>query len=172
MKTLSTLLNSYGKEAFRLETLPSYTVESEVESLQHFLKTGEILPVADTETYIQTQALKIQGGKRHIRGRVVPSPITDYFRFETQVGYIPQAQNNFELYFLDQEDVVKQIEENDLSNRDFWLFDEKEVIFMQYDSAGKFLGGEYSDDPAIINQAIQVRDFFIKNGKPLSYILE
>ena len=62
MKTLSSLLNSYNHEAFRLETLPSYSVESEAESLDHFLKTGKILPVADTEMYIESQANKIQEG--------------------------------------------------------------------------------------------------------------
>lgn len=169
-KNLGQLLNDYQTEAFRLEGLPEYNVTSEVESLNAFKKDGTILPVKDTEEYIYQQSKKILEGKRHIRARIIPNPITEYFKFETHIGYIPQSKNNFELYFVES-DFNKELLNEDLLRRDFWLIDNTTLAFMIYGDGGTFKGVEFSNDADFIFEANKIRNYFIENGESIDYLV-
>lgn len=78
-------LNNYEEEAFRLEILPTYDVSHESEDFKDFLEHKKISINKDLKEYIDIHSSKILQGKRHIRARVIPSPLTDYFRYETNV---------------------------------------------------------------------------------------
>jgi hypothetical protein len=84
MEEFIKLLSGYSREAFRLETLSVYDVSQERETFDVFLKTGEIIQNQKLMDYIQEHAEKISQGKKHIRGRVMPNPMTDYFIYETK----------------------------------------------------------------------------------------
>jgi hypothetical protein len=171
-KNLGQLLSEYKTEAFRLEGLPEYNVISEVESLDAFKKDGTLLPVQDTEEYILEQSKKIIEGKRHIRARIIPQPITIYFKFETQIGYIPQSKNNFELYFLERGDLTNGRLNEAMLLKDFWLLDRNKLAFMIYGEDGTFKGVKFSDDSDLILQANEIRNYFVENGKSLDYVLQ
>ncbi len=168
MEDFIKLLSGYENEAFRLETLPVYDVSQERDTFDFFLKTGEIRQNDNLIDYIQEHAEKIELGKKHIRARVVPSPITDYFLYETKCGYIPQSNAGFYHYFLDY-DTYKQ---KFTSINDFWLFDEETVVYMKYDGTGEFLWVEITDDPLSLSTAIMVKNIFLKSWYSLRELLE
>jgi hypothetical protein len=156
MEAFIKLLSNYKQEAFRLETLPIYDVSEERESFDTFLQTGAVVLDDDLADYIHEHAQHIRFGKQHIRARVVPDPITDYFIYETKVWYIPQHDVGFKHYFLDF-DVYKQ---KFTSVRDFWLFDDETVVYMNYDATGKFLWVDIMDDELSLSTAIMIKNIF------------
>ncbi len=54
----------------------------------------------------------------------------------------------------------------DVPHRDFWLFDARELYWMRYDSAGTWLGAEYTTDPADIAEACAARDAGLAQTQP------
>ena len=121
--------------------------------------------------YIEDGRSQISIGKRHIRARVVPNPITDYFIFETKIGYLPQSRNGFENIFLDEQQyrtLMGELKEDIDTISDFWLFDKETVVEMKYDVEGKYLGNNITEDCSIVEKCVKIRDAFISVSYPFS----
>ena len=148
MNELENLFQSYKKEAFRLEILPFYKVDGEWKDFQHYLKTGELVQDQEFLNYLVQTKIRIDAGANYIRCRVVENPINDYQVFETQLGYIPYAGLGAELYFIERavyNDLLSSHKQYQLIT-DFWLFDEKQVAFMNYNSENEWQGFEIGNE--------------------------
>ena len=143
------LFMDYKREAFRLELYPEYRVESEKGELERYLK-GE--PFEWNNGYREWCANLAEAAKRGARMwriRRLSDPLTDYERMEIDWAYKTQAPYGLQVWALYRE--FKQMPElNDLPYAfDYWMFDEKTVILVEYDLLGKWIAcHEYLGDPA------------------------
>lgn len=135
-----TFFDSYQREAFRLETLPSYTVSKEQKEFERFLATGK-LDVADDDPWLVRVRHFRRTGRWIGRVHVIRRPLTDYLRYEFAV-YRRTLQAGEEVHILDLTDRPNP----GLPAQDFWLFDDTAVVRMDYDFDGTQLGRELLED--------------------------
>lgn len=161
------LFSSFTKSAFRLESLPEYRVDSERDAFAQFLTTGEADMSKEPEllSWCQMVEEKTTNGARVDRARIICSPATDYTRFEMTCGYphITKAGEVIRLLSEDDFDIACDEEELDVVfNRwgalDFWLFDDRHLLIMDYDDDGTYLGVNESTDEEDIKDAMRIRD--------------
>lgn len=139
-----TFFNAHKREAFRLETRQSYGVESERAEYEHFLTTGQ-LDIPDTDQWLTRVRHFRQTGRWVGRVHVLRRPLTDYLRYEFAVyGFTVTAGEDVRI--LD----VTDMSDPGLPKQDFWLFDERDVVVMEYDDDGNQLGRDLLEnaDPA------------------------
>ncbi len=79
-----TFFDSYQREAFRLETLPSYGVSKEHSGFEKFLGTGE-LDIPDDDPWLVRVRHFRHTGRWIGRVHVISRPLTDYLRYEFAV---------------------------------------------------------------------------------------
>lgn len=84
-------------------------------------------------------------GRRFSRVRVVSLPLTDYARFAMWVGGHTRAAGD-DIRYLARD----QADEAELPRHDFWLFDSRKLVMMNFSDDDRFLGGEVIDEPAAI----------------------
>ncbi|MGW4412405.1 DUF6879 family protein [Nonomuraea sp. NPDC004702] len=154
------LFSSYQREAFRLETLDTYTIPEERLSFRDFL-AGKAQPEAHkNDPWVDVVKGNIDSGKRMYRVHIAKRPLSDYLRYEMAWGYHRNQQAGEECYVLD------------ITNRhnpldgvpDFWMFDSAIVVIMQYDIVGAFLGAELAS-PGDLNKYVSYRDAAISNAQ-------
>lgn len=134
--------DSMEREAFRLETLPTYKVPQEAEPLRRFLK-GEPLDAADTDAWTERLKWFATQGKTVSRVHVIRRPLTDYLRFEFE-HYRHNVSAGEHIRILD----VTDQPDPGLPNQDFWMFDESRVVLMNYAADGSQINRELIDgDP-------------------------
>ncbi|MFF2377201.1 DUF6879 family protein [Streptomyces xiamenensis] len=138
MAPLTTEFNSFSREAFRLETLDTYSIPRSERYLQAFL-AGEPQPEDfAVNPWMATVRNATESGKRMYRVHIVRRPLTDYLRYELGWGYHRNAQAGEEFFILDTTE-----RKNPLTGvPDFWMFDEKTVAVMHYDASHAFVGAE------------------------------
>jgi hypothetical protein len=128
-------LDNFKRSAFRLETLPEYSVPQEAEMLAAF-KRGEPVDLPDDHPWLVRVRQHVLAGKAMRRVRVVSYPLTDYLRME--MSWYPKS-------VAAGEDI--RITDQRLTG-DFWLFDDEVAIVLHYDPAGRFIAAETSNDLA------------------------
>jgi hypothetical protein len=132
--------DSYEREAFRLETLPSYGVASEDEELQDFLATGQLVIPDDDKWLVRVRHFRATSrwvGRVH----VLRQPLTDYLRYEFAV-YAHTVRAGEDVRILD----LTGRADPGLPSFDFWLLDDVRVVRMEYDADGRQLGRELLAD--------------------------
>jgi hypothetical protein len=132
--------DSYEREAFRLETLPAYSVSSERQEYEHFLSTGRLEIPDDDSWLVRVRRFRSSGrwiGRVHILSR----PLTDYLRYEFAVyRYTVAAGEDVRIL-----DLTEQPNPG-LPTEDFWLFDDTGVVHMDYRLDGTQLGRELLEE--------------------------
>lgn len=135
-----TFFDSYQREAFRLETLPSYGVGSEQAEYEKFLATGK-LDIPDDDPWLTRIRHYRQTGRWIGRVHIISRPLTDYLRYEFTV-YRRTVQAGEDVRILDLTDQPNP----GLPAQDFWLFDDTAIVRMDYDPDGIQLGRELLED--------------------------
>jgi hypothetical protein len=153
---LGKLFESFRRSAFRLETLPEYRVPQDVESLKAF-RNGESRPQGrDDRPWLTTVHRAIARGAQMHRVRLVETPLTDYQRFQFSWGYQENTDAGEEISILD-------YEPDGLLRVDFWLFDDRTAVVLEYDDAGRFLRAVMAETVEPYRQA---RDMALKSSVP------
>jgi hypothetical protein len=132
--------DSYQREAFRLETLPSYGVSKEQAGFERFLVTGT-LDISDDDSWLARVRHFRQTGRWIGRVHIIRRPLTDYLRYEFAV-YCRTVKAGEDVRILDLTDRPNP----GLPAQDFWLFDNTAVVRMDYDRDGTQLGRELLED--------------------------
>lgn len=167
MTKFSDYFLNYNLEAFRFESLPEYNVQSEKEDFQSFIKTGKINTNKEFKSYLSNASIKLKKGIRHIRTRMIHNPLTNYQIFETYLGYIPLSNFGAEINIIE-ESKLKSIF-NEIPS-DFWLFDYKYLVVMEYDKFGNFIDFSIVEDPITINKYVEIRNTLIHNSNSFSFL--
>ncbi|MFE6055970.1 DUF6879 family protein [Kitasatospora sp. NPDC056446] len=117
----------FETEAWRLETLPAYNVPQEAAELRAFRAGERIDPQTHSNEY--TDDLKRVRREGKVKGRVhiVTRPFSEYLRYEFMY-YLPHARAGEDVRIMDVTD-----RPNPLAGvTDYWMFDKKEVVLMNY----------------------------------------
>lgn len=135
MPDLAWWLENFKESAFRLESLPAYSVPEEADMLAHFRRTG-VAVLDDNHPWPPMVRTATQAGKRMQRVRVVSTPLSEYERFE--LALYPHSVACGE--------DIRILEDARFTFRsDFWLLDDEACFVMHYDETGAFLGVEQVD---------------------------
>jgi hypothetical protein len=153
---LGKLFESFRRSAFRLECLPTYQVPQDVQWLRRFRAGDERPQERDNRPWLTTVRSAIERGARMQRVRIVQTPLTEYQRFQLSWGYPENTAAGEEIYILDKEPPG-------LLSVDFWLFDDEQVIVLEYDDEGRFLRPVVAETVAPYRQA---RDMALKSSVP------
>jgi hypothetical protein len=133
---LGAMFGTFKRSAFRLETLPEYSVDEEQAEFARYL-AGEPLPnVPEMEDWLDLVRRAVAQGKVFERVRVLPDPLTPYARFEIDWGYLYNATAGERIAVAPASAWAK----TSTKSGDFWLFDDEIVFAMEYDDAGAWLG--------------------------------
>ncbi|MFF7467975.1 DUF6879 family protein [Streptomyces sp. NPDC008092] len=132
------------REAWRLETLPVYTMSQEAEKLARFLD-GEKSPDNYASGWMDEVRQWRSEGKSVGRVHIVTRPLSDYLRFEFEYYYRHHVKAGEEIRILDVTDRANPLP----AAQDFWMFDRTKVVLMNYREDGTQINRElHSDDPA------------------------
>jgi len=92
-------------------------------------------------------------GRSFARVRAVSLPMSDYNRWSHVVAQCNNAAGEDIRYI--KRDLAKAA---GLPDHDYWLFDSRKLVVMQFDDDNRFLGGEIVEDPSVIVQHNYWRD--------------
>jgi hypothetical protein len=155
------LFSTFKREAFRLETLDTYTIPDEQETFRAFLDGAPQPEKHKKGAWVNVIREHVEAGKRMYRVHIVARPLSDYLRYEMGWGYHRNQEAGEEFFVLDITD-----EPNPLAGlADFWMFDEKTIVSMRYNDIGEFLGAELLPDERTA-EYIKYRDTAMSNAQP------
>lgn len=129
------LFKVFKHSAYRIESLPNYKVNSEEKDYFNFIN-GQPVKYGDKD-WIKELNQWPKDGKKIKRIRVISEELTSYEKYEF---------NCYHENFLAGEEIKvlpRSIYENLVKKADrfdFWIFDEKYMCKLNYDSDGTFLG--------------------------------
>ncbi|ONI74772.1 hypothetical protein ALI144C_38880 [Actinosynnema sp. ALI-1.44] len=135
------LFSEFEHTAFRLEVRNAYAVERERKYLDRFL-AGAPEDVSWLAGWFDTVRTATEAGRRFMRVRVVDLPLSDYSRF----GYVHARYNNDageDIRYLHRE-AARDV---GLPNHDYWLFDSRRLLRMNFDDEDRLLNCEFDEDP-------------------------
>jgi hypothetical protein len=147
--------------AFRLETLQVYDVGYEEEAFRRFLADGEVITTDSHEEWAGT----VGSGRRFSRVHVVVEPLTDYLRFECVWAYRSSVSAGEDVNILP---VAEGAWPEGIPQSDYWLFDSRRLVRMNYAPDGTMLAPELVCDPQEIVRANAVRDRALHRAIPFT----
>lgn len=139
------LFTTFEHTAFRLEVRDVYNVEYEQESFKQFLATGRRELLFGDEWFDNVRAATA-AGRRFERVRVVTVPLTDYSRWLVEGAKVNNNPAGEDIRYLNRADAAQL----DLPNHDYWLFDSRILVRMNFDEDDRPTRHEIVDDPAEI----------------------
>ncbi|MEU5977439.1 DUF6879 family protein [Streptomyces sp. NPDC047315] len=124
-------------EAWRLEALPQYLVRQEAEEFSAFREGRSLTPYTGS-AYTERVSRQRTEGKRNGRVHIVTQPLSDYLRFEFSRYYRVHVQAGDDIRILDVTNRPNPLE----GVQDFWMFDQSEVVLMNYEDDGTQINRE------------------------------
>ncbi len=158
------LFETFREEAFRLETLPRYSVPEELADFEAYLD-GAPQPVQVDEEWLSFLRSAAASGRRVVRVRCMGGALTPYLRFEIEWGY-QLSEPAGERILLCMSPIVPPA-----GVGDFWLFDDSTLVLMRYGAAGEFLGAFQEADPRTVAACRATRDEAVAAAIPLREFL-
>lgn len=127
------MFESFARSAFRVETLPFYAEESNLDALEHFVATGELIQFDELEDWLRLLADHRAAGRSIRRVHTVRLPLTEYLRWELT----SQSQDDREeTRVLDLGEYPELAEVEELG--DAWIFDDRVGARLCYDDDAAF----------------------------------
>lgn len=155
------LFRNLKHSAFRLETLPQYLVEAEDQQFKEFLSGAKEPSIPPTEWCEWLTARKSEG-KTLSCVHILPDELTPYLRFEIEWGYRYTAAAGQDVRLLTQDKMKPEFEA--MMGKDFWLIDDETVVFMEYDSEGRYLFPRRLTDESQVERYRNLRDDLLANS--------
>lgn len=158
------LLAACKVEAFKLDLRDDYSIPGEDDALQRW-RRGQRRP-GDAEAeglgpWLDIVRTLTAAGARVRRVRVVTEPTSDYIRFESNTVPMQQAAGEDIRYLPRHHPAAGQ-----LGDRDFWLFDHRQVLVLNFNPDGTPRPHELHDDPGLIAQHAALRDLAWEHAIP------
>ncbi|MEV7598627.1 DUF6879 family protein [Kitasatospora sp. NPDC089797] len=142
------LLRGAGRTAVHLELRDVYGVAQEAEEFEEFKRTGR----ADTDPdspwwagWVPLVRETVGRGVELRRARIVSEPVTDYIRWEHALTPANLAAGE-QVRWLSR----RLASDVPLPGNDFWLVDDRLVLFHWFTGDGDWAGHEFSEDPATV----------------------
>ena len=152
MELLNEMFKNFKKTACRIEALPQYKIiGDEWERYQAFTK-GEYREKYNSSSWPKMLKDYKKMGKVVERIRVVPNQLTSYLIFEFNC-YVQSIIAGEQINVVDKSEYDKLV--NSKTRGDYWIFDNKDVLYMEYDEEGAFIGSRLIEDNEIKNECIK-----------------
>ena len=161
------LFNSFEESAFRLETLDAYSIPQETPEFDRYLR-GEQLPTDPNSEWVKLVADRVRLGKIMQRVRVISTPLTPYLRYEIDWGYLYSSIVGEDIRLIERSRLKPDMQ----APNDYWLFDRRILIAMQYDSVGHFLFAREEDSADRVQFACDLSDSLLPLAVPLVEFLK
>lgn len=169
MKQLNKMLNNFKHSALRIETLPVYKIPGEWEEYLRYVNGVPEFSFEKNEWIKKIEKVTSNGGAMK-RIRVVPNDINTYLKFEAETGYVPNFAAGEQILTLSSEK-YNSLVEDDLKG-DYWIFDETEVLKLNYDTNGKFNGSTLIVEKEKRNKIIKLFHTLYNVSDDLSTLLK
>lgn len=160
------LFSSFERSAFRLETLPEYAVDQEIDVFNRWLAGEPNLPKDWLPEWFQQIADSTNAGREWTQIHAFAGGLNPYLKYEIEWAYVMSDEAGMKVAILD--DPRPQHHFGALPYEDFWLFDDSVVVAMDYDAEGHFTGARKITDPATVSRYRQARDVALRHATPLA----
>jgi hypothetical protein len=142
MPDLGWWLQNFQRSAFRLETLPVYSVPQEEAWFAEWQRSGKLPELTpDNDSWLKLVTEACRAGKQMQRVHLVTPPLSDYLRFEFATQ-IPSVDCGEDCRIAEASHVQQLVSHLG----DYWLMDETVAVRLRYDNEGRFLGTEQVED--------------------------
>ncbi|MFB7716382.1 DUF6879 family protein [Nocardia sp. NPDC056100] len=142
----SALYASCARSALHLELRDVYAVPDEVERISAW-RSGALSEAEDRQWWAPWLAMTREMTGRGVdmrRARVVSEPVSEYIHYEWETTRNPEGGE--QVRWLPRHHTM----ELTLPPVDFWLFDDRLVLFNHFDGDGRWAGNEQSDNPETV----------------------
>jgi hypothetical protein len=146
------VFRTFERSAFHLEVEDAYQTPDESEPFRKFL-SGEPDDFAWHRPWLDLIREATGSGRSVQRVRVVSVPHVDYTRWGLTVAPLNIAAGE-DIRWLPRH----LMDAAELSADDFWLIDDRRVVFTVFTPEGAFSGGAETIDPMIVERCIDVRN--------------
>ncbi len=162
-KKFDELFDSSTKEIFRLQLLNVYNVKSEENDFRSFTEGKQIHISPQFQKWLDDVKRKKEQGVRNINMQVVELPLTDYLKFEIS-SYPMQESLGRETFIIDRKSAGPMV----LEFQDHWMFDEKNILLMNYDAEGHFKSAQIPTLDAIeLAGYVKLKDELLRIARPM-----
>ncbi|MEU4692674.1 DUF6879 family protein [Actinoplanes sp. NPDC023714] len=150
----------FRRSAFHLEVADVYETPEEAEPIRRF-RAGEPDDFAWQQPWLTLVRETTASGRSVRRLRVVSVPHAEYTRWLLAISHLN----------VDAGEVIRWLPRDQLDGLpiaadDFWLFDDRRVVFTLFAPDGSFTAGAETEDPAIVEHCVRVRDALWPKGVP------
>lgn len=159
------LVRHFEHAAWRLETLPVYTLEEELPEVERY-RAGNPTPPPELSWYrewLDQIAKATNEGKRIERVRISTEPPTLYQQWESWAGQW-NVRAGEQIRYISRSRALEI--GLPVDGGDWWLFDSLRLAKMRFDPDGRPCGGEIITDPAEVIQACAWRDLAVHYSAP------
>ncbi len=137
---LKSLLSSFQREALHLEMRDSYGTAAEIPHLAKW-EAGEPDDTDWLQPWFGTVRAGVQAGKAFRRARIVSEPISDYQKWVLKDSHL----------FVGAGEDIRWVPRNRVSTvalpgNDFWLFDDRVVVFLIFAASGLVVDRQKTTD--------------------------
>lgn len=161
----------FERSAFRVETLPAYAVVDDDHVFKNYMEGGGTPPFDDPgwkDWYSRVRSAT-EAGKEMIRVHLVPEVLTPYLRYEIEWAYSMFNAAAGETVMLVNIDRHPQLKE--LRGTDFYLFDDRRVLLINFDEQNKLVNMETDQDPQVIERYRRLKEEILSAAVPLEEYL-
>jgi hypothetical protein len=139
------LLRTFARESMHLETRDAYGTAVEVPHMAKWA-AGEPDDLAWLADWCSTLRQHVAAGKSVRRARIVSEPLSDYQRWSYSIAD-PMVAAGEDIRWVPR----RRVSSVAMPGNDFYLFDDRLVVFLIYTGNGLNAGLESSTDPADID---------------------
>jgi hypothetical protein len=144
--------------------LPFYAVDDERENFEQYLAGAPLPPGRNREWAANIRAAT--AAKRYMgRVHIIEHALTPYLQFEIDWYYAVNAAAGEDIRFILRKDAPN------VTYRDTWLFDDRDVVDLSYDAQGRLLYINKNDDPKRLVEARIAWTEFYRRSFPLADLL-
>ena len=156
------LWSNAKRSIFRLESLPKYRIAYDLKNFEKFKKGKKYLSQKETNWFKRIKRAKNKNIKIQ-RVRIFSYPISAYLRYEIDF-WRHSAKFGEEILFLESKKYKKIKHHLKIKPKDFWLFDNKNLILFHYDKEWIWLKEEAVLKKVVIEKYSKLRNELIKNS--------
>jgi hypothetical protein len=154
------MFRSFERTAFHLEVRDVYHAPEEAVPFQRFLD-GEPDDFAWQRPWLDLMREVTESGRSVRRLRVAPVPHVDYTRWLLSISGA-NVEAGEDIRWLPR----TATEGLPVADDDFWLFDDRRVVFTLFAPDGSGAGGAVTEDPAIVRHCVRIRTALWAAGIP------
>lgn len=159
----------FQNSAFRLEALAQYAVSHEDSHFGAYV-AGEAVPPFKYTAWKETIRNATSAGKAFDVVRVVPPTVTSYFSYEVEWCYPEYAEDGQVTRMVASSQLQESLGTRELP--DFWLFDDKFAVVIDYTADGDVVGFFRIDEPGAIDELRSIRDLVQSRAIPFENYLK